>query len=699
MNSGHIPEKGSDPFLCRDPEFFTLLHILRARAPVEADAPPPLREARRFAYVLKNLPIGIEPGESLAGDFGRRFASPELLSEVDAAIEARASMAPPPSQTPRDMLSSHLGCRAGWTPAHTCADYERVINEGLCGVLDDVAARSEGASGEELVTLQAMQIALEAVCNWASRYGCEHVPRHPARTFHEAVQAVWLVHAAVGMSELSDSSLSLGRLDQYLYPLYLQDLAAGVPEAELEQTLYDLWLKLNRFGDPACAVNLGGVDADGRDLFNPLSELVIRVSTRARLPSPILAARIHDGLSDEAFDLLTDRELFTMGQPTFYGEEPCREAMVRRGVPAEQAHRFAVNSCMGLVMPGEEISDMWGAVLNMLLPLELALNGGCPFAGELPVELTTPPRGEYESFDALFEQFVAYLDELAALLIGWNAEAAQRAGREMPNPFFSALTRDCITRARDRADGGARYHCVIVEGFGWCNAADALTAIRELVFEHGRHALQELVEAAQADFAGHGELLAEGLACPKFGNASEPADPMARRVTEAFAGAVSRHSTGNRYILPSYHTLNAHVAAGASHGASLDGRRAGEPFGKNVGPMLGRAREGLTSILLSASALDQPALSGGQALDISIDPNLLRGTGRRKLQSLLRTYFQRGGMQIQVNGVSADDLRAAIATPERHRDLLVRIAGYSARFVTLPMEVQTEMVERFKQGQ
>ncbi len=440
------------------------------------------------------------------------------------------------------------------------------------------------------------------------------------------------------------------------------------------------------------------MSAEGNDLFNPLSALIVDVSREMSLPSPILAARVHGDLPPAAWDQLLDPELFAVGQPTFYGEEPCRMAMLRRGVPADEVHRFALNSCMGLVMPGEEISDMWGAVVNVLLPLELTVNGGLPFTGELPIDLETPPTPRFETFDDLFGQFARTLDEVVAHLVRRNAVAAESIARDRPNPFLSALTRDCIDRAQDRAGGGARYHSVIVEGFGWCNAADALTAIRELVFTTRRYSLSELVEAARVDFAGHEELLAGVMRCPKYGNADPVADEMASGVTDTFAAVVTRHDRGNVSYLPSYHTLTQHVGAGKALGASLDGRRAGEPLGKNIGPMLGRSREGLTGVMLSAGAIDQTALGGGQALDISIDASLLRGESRDSLRAALLTYFECGGLQVQVNGVTASLLREAIASPELHGDVLVRIAGYSAPFVSLPIDVQHEMAARIEQG-
>lgn len=711
------------------PGYGALFHFLRSKASADgalAKFSAPEREARLFAYLLEHLPIGIALGETLAGDFGVPYMDPQSREELDQALRPSAAPTSPPlpSQDPFLLLRDRFHCTAGYSSAHTCTDDERVIRTGIAGILSEVKAAQEHASPEQADMLRAMEIALRAFIHWAHRYAdlgrrmaeqtqdpkarealntieqtCRRVPEHPPTTFHEGIQTICLVRAAVGISELSEASLSLGRPDQYLYPLFVGDIERGVPLADLERSVKDLWRKLNRFGDPATTINLGGMDADGRDLFNPLSAMMVRVTKELRLPAPLLAARIHDHLPTEAFDLYVDRDLLTLGQPTFYGEMPCREALVRRGVPPADACRFAANSCMGLVVPGEEISDMWGAVLNLLLPLELALNNGLPFQKDLSVTLSTPARDGFATFDDLFAQFARYLDEMAALLVRRNWESTQCWGKERPNPFFSALIRDCIARGRDRALGGPRYHIITFEAFGWANAADALTAVKRLVFDEKRYAIADLVAAARRNFEGFPDLRAAILRCPKYGNADAEADGMAARVADTFAKSVRRHSHDTFYYAPSFHTLNAHIGAGKKLGASLDGRLAGQPLSKNVGPMLGRSRNGLTSVLLSASAVDQRAMSGGQALDISLDPAIIRSKdGRRKFQSLLRAYFSRGGLQVQVNGVTADQLRKAIADPRAYEDLTVKIAGYSARFVSLSREVQDEMIQRFEQG-
>jgi pyruvate-formate lyase len=691
---------------------------------------PPLRAARTFRHVLDHLPIGLCPSETLAGDIGWEWESAEDFSDLKKRITQRNnSPKPPPApaeKTPADLLAENFHCFGGYTLAHTCVDYERIVSEGVTGLIAQIQKERSGADPEKAIYLEAMEIALLAVVAWAERYAvvaetltaaetkpearerltaiaaaCRQVPLRPARNFHEALQAVWFIHVAVGIAEGSDASLSLGRIDQFLYPLFKNDIDHGTPLSELEKNLTDLHRKLNRFGDPACTVNLGGVDQNGNDLFNPLSKLIVKVARNLQLPSPILAARIHKDIPAEVFDLLTDPKLFGMGQPTFYGEFSCRNALLRRGVPKNEIHKWAANSCMGLVIPGEEISDMWGSVVSLLLPLELALNAGRPFHHELPLPLKTPPKSTYTDFDELFETVLAYTNEILDFCIRQNQQATLRVGRNEPNPFLSALIREGISRGLDRCLGGARYHTVIVEAFGLVNAADALLAVKQLVFDQKKYTLTDLTGSAKDNFQNTPAIRKAILDLPKYGDNEPDADEMAQKLARRFAQSVTPYSTNAVCYAPSFHTLNAHIGAGMKFGAGLDGRLAGEPIAKNIGPIPGKNRQGHTALLLSAAAIDQAAFFGGQALDISLTPNSLRtrtDVEVKAFQALLQTYFDLGGLQVQVNSVNPDTLRRAMTEPENHQNIIVRIAGYSAKFVTLDRPVQEEMIHRFSHG-
>jgi formate C-acetyltransferase len=339
---------------------------------------------------------------------------------------------------------------------------------------------------------------------------------------------------------------------------------------------------------------------------------------------------------------------------------------------------------------------MWALVVTFLLPLELALNNGRPFAGELPVTLKTMAPATYTDVEAIQAATLRFADELLAFLIMRHGEITRREGMENPDPYLSALLGGGIP-GRDRLLSGPRYHTANVDAFAIVNVADALTAIDRVVFREGRCPLANVVAAVKNNFAGEEALRRELLAAPKYGNGDPDADRRVAALADGFAASVRRHDAGPIVYMPSFHTLDAHVGVGKRWGASADGRLAGEPLAKNIGPTQGRDHSGLTALLRSAAAIDQQFFYGGQAIDLHLDAALVAESATaRKFQAALQTYFQMGGLLVQVNGVSVEALKAAMANPEAHGDLTVRIGGFSMRFVQLGPDAQREMILRFE---
>ena len=686
-----------------------ILGTLRTEAlqqPEIVGAEPARREACVFARVLAEMPIFYTPEDMLAGDFGWRQHDADKL-------DARFPVPPvthsqPPCPTPEAQIHQDFHCFGGYSPAHTCIDYAKLLNLGLDGVVAEIKAAGDGGYREAMVTaVQGLQALIERYAELLassdeSALGnrCRKIAHERPSSFMEALQLIWFAHLAIGISESSDASISLGRFDQYALPFYRQSLDDGCSETELEQQFAALVDKLNRYGDAACALNLGGLDAGGQDQCNDLTRLVVRVCKAKLKPSPILAARIHPEFPQDLFDDLIDPALFAIGQPTFYGEESCRNAMRERGVSEGDIHRWAANSCMGLVVEGYEVSNMWGAVVNFLLPQELARNSSNPFQKELPLELKTQPVQAPESFAELKDTFLGYLQEITDFCIASSRTCTEKVRRERPNPYLSAFLNHCAERGKDRLDGGAAYYIAIIEAFGLVNAADALYAIKTLCFDQKRYCLDDMISAAKANFDGYQALRQEIRDLPKYGNGNADVDGFAVDLADHFQHIVRAHSSADTCFAPSFHTLNAHVGAGEKFGASLDGRRAGEPLAKNVGASAGNATAGLTALIRSAAAIDQSPFFGGQALDVSVEAKLVANLeDKRKLQALIQTYFSLGGLQLQVNGLCPDTLAKAIDNPDAYRDLIVRIGGYSDYFNNLGLDVRKEMVRRFAKGQ
>lgn len=706
----------------------------------------PAREVEILRRALLLLPIGINETDTIAGNYGPQFADATLLKDIEEADsqEYGNSEEYKLHDEEEEIASGRYLLFGIYTPSHTCANYERVLKYGLKDYERRIRKRLEcpiDDYGREY--LCAMSKTIQVVREYEDRFitlakvqleqakteerrkqlerminALQKVPYEPADDLFEAVQSIWMIHTVLPASERSWASVSFGRMDQYLHPYYQKWLADGHTREEAKSLLEEFFHLFDSYGDGSCALNLGPD-------WNETTELLMDVEKSVRLRSPIIAARMAE--DDSAYEKLVDKTLFEIGQPTFYGEKACARAMKYRGMAEEEG--FSVNSCMGMVVVGKELADMWGCCLNMNLPLELAVNGGNPLHGTLPasvnayvseVEPIIPDslekiKAAYGAYTEALARYVAHENMVRAAWVAWNR----------PNPFLSMLLDDCISYGRDRAHGalhalgaeaekivgknnleeirqgrGAAYHNVTMLAMGFAHAADALSAIEELVFQKKEYTISEILEAAAHNYEGNRkyvELFSRLRRCRKYADGSDEADAMVQFVLGALADACEACYHGNIRYLPTCHTIDSNVQFGQCVYASLDSRKDGEAFGKNAGPVMSAIKNTPTDLVTSALQIPQYRFSGGVPIDIYVPQNLLEEEeGRRKFQSLLKVYFQNGGMQVQVNSVSLDLLKKAYANPEEYPHVIVRKGGFSIYFTDMLREVQKDMIERYE---
>lgn len=711
------------------------------------DLSVPAREAQLFLRTCEEMPIAIHDDDVIAGWYGLddSIEAPEKYLLADKECDTGREFAYEDAITPAEYSAKRIWedfycVETSFGTGHTCINYERVIREGLNSYINEVKAELAGMDtadtrdyagelSEDLAgklpakkeLLEAMLVSLYAVGIYAGRFAdlaeskartatdvknaerlnrmaaaLRKVPMKPADSFYEAVSAVWIMHTLIPVSDKSWASISLGRMDQYLYPFYLKSLAEGVTREECKACMMNLFKLLDSYGDGACALNIGGMDADGNDQMNELSELIIEVEKELCLRAPILVARVHPGMPEEILDSLIDEELFQIGQPTFYGEVPCRKAVAGRGIEENEAAGFAVNSCMGLVIAGDEIADMWGCLFNMHLPLELALNAGRPIFGMLPMEVETDLQEQPENMEQLWDAYREYLRELLAVGLDYNRRQSINCAVNSPNPLLSALTGNCIRQGVDRAVG-ARFNNVTVEAMGMINTGNAIYAIEELVFRQNKYTINEMLEAVRDDYYGHSDILNDIRRCSRYGKAEKEVDAVCAKLGDILADLCEEFNFANVRYIPSLHTLDANVRYGQKLYSTLDGRLVGEPVNKNAGPTNDVRSADPTGVVISAAALNQFRFSGGQPIDVYFDKTLFATKERRdKIKALVKTYFELGGLQFQVNSVDPVMLRKAYENPEQYRQIVVRIGGYSVRFVDLSRASQKEFIERFE---
>jgi len=383
------------------------------------------------------------------------------------------------------------------------------------------------------------------------------------------------------------------------------------------------------------------------------------------------------------------------GFPSIFNADAVVEELLRQGKSIEDAREGGTSGCVEAGAFGKEAYILTG-YFNLVKLLELALNDGVDPADGRQLGPQTGDPETFDSFEALFTAWQEQVRHFVDLKHRGNHVFERMFATWAPAPFLSLLIDDCIANGRDYNDGGARYNTSYIQGVGIGTLTDSLSAIRQHVFEDRRLTLAELLEALQANFDGC-EPLRQRLvnSTPRYGNDDDRADDIMVRSFEAYLGTVEgrRNTRGGAYHVDMLPTT-CHVYFGSVIGATPDGRRAGLPLSEGISPVQGADRQGPTAVLRSAAKMDH-VKTGGTLLNMKFSPQLLEGrAGLDMLAALVRAYFQMDSHHIQLNVVTADTLREAQKHPERHRDLIVRVAGYSDYFCDVSRELQDEIIAR-----
>jgi len=624
-------------------------------------------------------------------------------------------------------------------------DFIHEIDEQL-----EIMAKGEGHSAER-EELRAMKITAEAMIRFAGRHAeelirvsnfkfqnlegnkhraemlelaeiCRSVPAHAPRTFHEALQYYWFVHVGV-ITELNPwDSFNPGRLDQHLFPFYKKEIAAGtLTKDRARELLQSFWVKFNNHPAPPkigvtakesstytdfALINIGGVKSDGTNAVNELSYLILDVVEEMRILQPSSMVQ----LSRENPDSFLERAMHIVktgfGQPSIFNTDAIVKELTRQGKTIEDARDGGASGCVESGAFGREAYWLTG-YFNLPKVLEITLHGGIdPRTGK---RIGTPSHGmeSLESFDDLLSAFRTQLNYFIGIKIKGNLIIEELFADHMPAPFLSVLIDDCMANGKDYNAGGARYNTSYIQGVGLGSVTDMLTAMRYWVYdgktregEEGTRGLgEELLKAMAADFVGFEDLRYKLIyETPKYGNDNDYADELAVKVFDMFFDAVdgrpnARGGMHHILMLPT----TSHVYFGSVTGATPDGRKAWQPLSEGISPVQGADIKGPTAVLKSASKIDH-LRTGGTLLNQKFTPQLLDNEkGITSVAQLIRGYFRLNGHHIQFNVVTAETLREAQKYPEKHRDLIVRVAGYSDYFNDLSEALQNEIIRRTEQ--
>lgn len=539
---------------------------------------------------------------------------------------------------------------------------------------------------------------------------CRWVPANPPRTFWEAMQMVWFVQVGRVIAE-NAVAFNLGRFDQYMYPYYQRDLQRGILTPECAQELIEcLWIKLSewvwaistntaKYFAGYCAfqnLTVGGRKRDGTDGTNDLSYMCLRATADVRTHQPGLSVRIHPDCPEEF--LLEVCRLIRLGTgfPAVHNDRIGAAMLLAAGLSPADARDW--NNC-GCVVPHFRKVGEWTAAANINLAsaLEFALNDGRGRLDNVQRGLKTGDPASFGTFEQFKEAFYAQLRYLIKQAVIATVIAQDVHAELAPRPFLSTLVDGCLEKGIDLSRGGAFYNVgPVLTGIGVADAANSFAVIQKLVFEEGAVTLGELCQAIDRNWQGYEELRATALKCPKYGNDDDDVDCYAVEITNLYHQETRKYRDWcGQPFNSAFMGISNYIPAGAAVGATPDGRLAATPLTEGCSPHSGTDVTSPTAAMKSVAKINHEAHSGGTLLNIKLSPDALK-TDRdlRNLAAMIRGYFELGAFHVQFNVLSLETLRDAQQHPENYQDLLVRVAGYSTRFVNLSREVQEAIIAR-----
>lgn len=640
--------------------------------------------------------------------------------------------------------------------AHLSVNYERILKEGLKGY----EARAKAARAaldltdpdaiDKNIFYQAVQIVIDAVKNFAQRYShlaaelaeqatdearraelremsriTARVPYEPAASFREAVQSVWFIQLILQI-ESNGHSLSYGRFDQYMEPYYHADIASGKLTREAAVELLDnLWIKtltvnkvrsqshtLSSAGSPMYQnVTIGGQTTDGKDAVNELSFAVLQSVAQTRLTQPNLTVRYHKHIDKHFFDECIEVMKLGFGMPALNNDEIIIPSFIHWGVKKEDAYNYSAIGCVETAVPGK-----WGyrvtgmSYINFPRVLLCAMNDG--------VDLTSGKRftkgygkfSDMKSYDELLAAWDKTVREMTRYSVIVENAIDKASERDVPDILCSTLVDDCIGRGKTIKEGGAVYDFISGLQVGIANMADSLAAIKKLVFDEKRITPQELWDAILDDFTSpKNQRIQQMLVndAPKYGNDDDSVDQLVVEAYDSYLDEIkkypnTRHGRGPiggiRYGGTS--SISANVGQGMGTMATPDGRKAHEPLAEGCSPAHNADKHGPTAVFKSVAKLPTEKITGGVLLNQKMTPQMLASEeNKQKLELLIATFFNRlHGYHVQYNIVSRATLIDAQQHPEKHKDLIVRVAGYSAFFHVLSKKTQDDIIGRTEQS-
>jgi len=683
-----LRERAIEPVICYD-EFY--LHFYRCLSTLEGSFES--RVAQAWTYAFEHMTPVIDDDELIVGKAGGPLAGEEQAEWMRL----------------RNGIAREYETAYG-QDSHMAVDYERVLNEGVSGIISSIERRLAKCDQEKRVFYESCRLCLNGVIAFARRYAehakalagscadearrqellkiadvCSRVPEYPAETFYEAVQCVHFIALCLSAAPFRPDSMQqfqLGHPDRYLWPYYEKERAQGTLTQEEARLLLDcLSIQINHRVPSGLSSGymVGGRDRNGQIVANELTYMGLRVIDDIRLLHPAVGLCWTEGMPEELMKLSCDILSRGRSHPAIFNDDLITRGLMDYGVPEADAHEYIHSNCVEITPAAA--SNVWVA---------------SPYTNMLAFLLNRMDR-EYGSFEELLSKVLADLD--ASILHHFEEQNEFRKRRSIKgyHPLLSCFVRDCLKNGVDIERGGARYNWIMPSFVGMANLVDSLFVLKKLVFERQELTIAQLKAAMDADFAGCEPLrrrVMNGVA--KYGNDVDEVDSLFVGIVEHIIDECRKYQPvfQNARLIPSVFCWVMHERLGSETGASPDGRHAGFPLGDGSGPCQGRERNGPTASILSSTKWPHQQLIGGVAVNMKFSRKMFTEASGEKVRSLIHTYLDRGGFEMQINVVDRETLLMAQKHPEQYRDLLVRIGGYSDYFVRISPQMQAEILER-----
>lgn len=576
-------------------------------------------------------------------------------------------------------------------------NYPYVLDKGMDEILVQIRTKLATCPQEKREWYTALEKSVTASLAFADKYRdyakqqgatqlyqalCQ-VPHKSAQSFYQACVFVKFVHFTLRCNR--NTHLTFGGFDKYMYPFFQADLEKGVTEEQLFETLEDFFVTINidsdtyfggQQGDNGMSMVLGGRDVDGNDMYNKLSEMCLKASTELCLIDPKINLRVDKNTPIERFELATELTKKGLGFPQYCNDDVVIPGLIKLGYQPEDAHNYTVAACWELIVPYNAYDIPNIDKVNFPLAVEKAVNNHL---------------SNCSSFDEFLTAVKSCIQQEC------HTVAKRMATETWPiSPYLSVFVDGCVECGLDVGKGGAKYNNYGAHGVGISTAADCIAAVKKAVFDDKHCTAAQLLQAIQDNFDEHNQLRNYLVNCPKMGNNDDYVDCYASMIMDIFAnvfaqykniyGGVLRAGTGSALE---------YIWSAAEVGTTPDGRRAGTPFGSSFSPSpLARSR-GPLSCIQSFTKHDMTNVINGGPLTMEIHDNTFRNPdGTKKVAALVKAFIERGGHQLQLNSVNRDVLLDAQQHPERHKNLIVRVWGWSGYFNELDVEYQDHIISR-----